>query len=128
MPDFPSTLESEIRRLVREEVTPLKKELTLLRKELGRRGGTPPARPTAKTGRRARNPPPTALRPKAIRANRERLKLTQAEVAEIVGVTPVAVYFWESGRTVPSGENAEILMELKGISASEAKRRLEEVE
>jgi transcriptional regulator with XRE-family HTH domain len=34
---------------------------------------------------------------------REAAKLTQAEVAEQVGVTPAAVAAWEAGRRVPSG-------------------------
>ncbi|MFJ9536635.1 helix-turn-helix transcriptional regulator [Streptomyces sp. NPDC101225] len=35
---------------------------------------------------------------------REDAKLTQAEVADAVGVTPQAVALWESGRRTPRGQ------------------------
>lgn len=43
---------------------------------------------------------------------RETAMLTQAEVAEIVGVTPAAVAAWEAGHRTPSGTPARRYGEL----------------
>jgi DNA-binding XRE family transcriptional regulator len=43
------------------------------------------------------------------RSARIELGLTQAEVARQVGVTGPCVYFWETGRTKPRGENMSAL-------------------
>jgi DNA-binding XRE family transcriptional regulator len=53
---------------------------------------------------------------------REHAMLTQAEVAEVVGVTPAAVAAWEAGRRAPSGHAArkygELLRQLNGKEKS----------
>ncbi len=63
---------------------------------------------------------------RSIRSHRKRLGLTQAQLAALTGVTPVAVYLWESGRTTPQDSNRAKLLELRRIGAPEAKRRLAE--
>lgn len=48
-----------------------------------------------------------------IKAFRERLKLTQEEFARIVGVHPVTIRYWESGRTKPNRKENKVLAEIK---------------
>ena len=59
---------------------------------------------------------------RSIRSHRKRLGLSQAQLAALTGVTPVAVYMWESGKTRPQDPNRAKLLELRRIGAREAKR------
>ncbi|MDQ2875839.1 MAG: helix-turn-helix domain-containing protein [Actinomycetota bacterium] len=40
------------------------------------------------------------------RQAREDARLTQLEVAEIVGVTPQTIHYWETGQRTPTGPRA----------------------
>ena len=51
-----------------------------------------------------------------------------ADFAALAGVTPVAVYFWESGRTKPRGRSVEVLSEIRRMGVREAQERLERLE
>ena len=61
---------------------------------------------------------------RSIRSHRKRLGLSQVQLAALTGVTPVAVYMWESGKTTPQDSNRAKLLELRRIGAREAKSRL----
>ena len=43
------------------------------------------------------------LTPEAIRDVRQRLGLTQVQLAEWIGCTPIAVSYWERGTRTPTG-------------------------
>ncbi len=43
------------------------------------------------------------LSPEAIRIARQRLGLTQVQLAERIGCTPIAVSYWERGTRTPTG-------------------------
>jgi len=47
-----------------------------------------------------------------IRKLRKKLILTQAELAELLGVAPTTVYRWESGRSRPQPRHLRKLVEL----------------
>ncbi|SFU54281.1 helix-turn-helix domain-containing protein [Nitrosospira multiformis] len=47
-----------------------------------------------------------------IREGREKLKLNQSELAELVGVSPQAVQQWESGATQPRGKRLNRIAEV----------------
>ena len=47
---------------------------------------------------------------------RENLGLTQVELAERLGVSHVAVHYWETGKRVPSGPASILLKQLQGQS------------
>lgn len=55
----------------------------------------------------------------AIRANRERCKMTQEFVAESIGVSRQAVSKWEVGASDPSTSNLFALAKLFGVSVEE---------
>jgi DNA-binding transcriptional regulator YiaG len=59
-----------------------------------------------------------------IRALRKRLGLSQAAFGRLVGVTPVAVYFWEAGRTQPRGRSLEELAALDAPSEHDGTKGL----
>jgi DNA-binding transcriptional regulator YiaG len=65
---------------------------------------------------------------KGIRSLRTRLGVSQAEIAELVGVSGQAVYVWENkeGRLNLRTDSKAALAELRTIGVREARRRLEE--
>ena len=62
--------------------------------------------------------------PGAVRAERERLELSAADYAELIGVSTLTVYNWEKGRTKPGTAQLEKWKAVKGIGKKEAWRRL----
>jgi DNA-binding transcriptional regulator YiaG len=64
------------------------------------------------------------LSPKLIRALRRRLKITQAELAQVVGVSTVAVGMWESGATHPKPESKARIVALRSLGRREVRRLL----
>ena len=121
-------LESVIKKIVAEEVkrqmAPLKSDMQRLERAVRASGARPRggAKPGPKTG--SRTAASAKLTPRSIKQIRKKLGLSQADFAVLAGVTPVAVYFWESGRTKPRGASVEALVELRGLSAKEAQKRL----
>jgi DNA-binding XRE family transcriptional regulator len=62
--------------------------------------------------------------PNSIRAARLRRKMTQAELARLLGVTKGAVCQWEQGRTLPQPRLAiELMHALPGLSLAQIYRR-----
>ena len=57
-----------------------------------------------------------------LKALRNQIGFSQEMVAERVGVSRQAVTKWESGQTIPTGENLAALAELYAISLDEGKR------
>jgi DNA-binding transcriptional regulator YiaG len=68
------------------------------------------------------------LSPRLVRKLRQRLGLTQAAVARLVGVSPTAVVQWEQGRATPTGKNRAALVGLRRVGRRQAKRLLASVE
>jgi DNA-binding XRE family transcriptional regulator len=64
------------------------------------------------------------LSPGLIRKLRNRLALSQAAVARLVGVSPAAVVQWEQGRATPAGKNRAALVGLRRVGRRQAKRLL----
>ena len=69
----------------------------------------------------------TSLRgfsPDAVLAERERLEISAADYAELVGVSMLTVYNWEKGKTKPQTAQLAKWRSVKGIGKREAWRRL----
>ena len=64
------------------------------------------------------------LSPGLIRALRRRLKITQAELAKLAGVSTVAVGMWESGGTRPRVETKARIVALRSLGRREVRRLL----
>ena len=54
-----------------------------------------------------------------IRSNRKRLKMTQQELADRVGVSVHAIKMWESGKYEPTVKSLKALVAVFGVSAQE---------
>jgi len=66
------------------------------------------------------------LSPLLIKKLRERLGLSQGQLACLVGVSRQAMAFWELGKSRPQGQNRAALVALRGVGRREAKRMLAE--
>ena len=64
------------------------------------------------------------LSPSLIQALRRRLKITQAELAKLVGVSTLAVGLWESGTTHPRSNTKARIVALRSLGRREVKRLL----
>ncbi len=60
------------------------------------------------------------MTPRAYRALRERLRLTQEAFASILGVSFATVNRWENGKAVPSGDYARVLQTLERLTMQDA--------
>jgi hypothetical protein len=125
MPKSGSALETAIAKITRKQFQPALKELRTAIRRMQRtldkkmrvqgfKGQGRPGRPPGKTV----GPP---MLPHEVKALRARLGMTQAEFARATGVTHVAVYFWESGRTKPGGARLTRLRQLEATAAGGGK-------
>jgi DNA-binding transcriptional regulator YiaG len=62
---------------------------------------------------------------RSARAQRQRLGLSQPDFARLVGVSPMTIYNWESGKSRPRKEQLATLVALRGVGNREAMKRLE---
>jgi len=66
------------------------------------------------------------LSPRLIRSLRKRLGISQRELARLTGVTPLAVYQWETGTFKPKKEKKAMLVGLRKLGRRNVKKFLEE--
>jgi len=64
--------------------------------------------------------------PRLIRALRNRLGISQADLARLVGVSTVAVGQWESGRSRPRSASKARIAALRSVGRREVRRLLAE--
>ena len=62
---------------------------------------------------------------RSVKAQRERLGLSAADYAKLVGVSSLTIYNWEQGKTRPRQEQLAALVAVRGIGKREALKRLE---
>jgi DNA-binding transcriptional regulator YiaG len=65
-----------------------------------------------------------AFDPEKIRAERERLDVTAADYAELIGVSMITIYAWENGRSRPRAAQLKRLEDVYGISKEAAWKKL----
>jgi DNA-binding transcriptional regulator YiaG len=65
---------------------------------------------------------------KGLRAQRERLGISAADYAGLLGVSAQSVYNWERGITKPRAEQIAMIASLRGIGKREAQARLEKLQ
>ena len=146
MPNIGKVLKDEIARISRKEVkasisalgksnidlkkilSDLKKRVASLEKENRRlvaqakKTKPEPAEKASEKREKAR------FTSKGIRSLRNRLRLTQADFAKLIGATPHAVYLWEkkNGALNLREKTKAALLSIRGMGAREAKAKLEE--
>ena len=141
MPNLGTVLNQEIRRLarreLRQEIDHLRKGLAQQRRDIAslkqqlaaqdrtirflqkrekRRLEEKPAEQLAQNAR---------FSPARLRSHRERLELSAANYARLVGVSAQSIYLWEQGNARPRAKQLAALVAVRGIGKREAQRRLE---
>ncbi len=64
---------------------------------------------------------------KGLRSQRERLGLSAAEYAKLVGVSAQSIYNWERGTARPRAEQIAQLAQLRGMGKRQARARLDQL-
>jgi len=138
MSDLKQVLTDEIRRLARKEVkiavTPLQENIIALKKQLSESKKTiadlsrqiakfVPAE-AAPAAASAEESAPCRISGKGIKKMRDKKKVTQGQLAALLGVTLHTVSMWESGRSVPRKEMKAKLCAIRGWGKRELAERL----
>ncbi|MHC4788263.1 MAG: helix-turn-helix domain-containing protein [Planctomycetota bacterium] len=71
-----------------------------------------------------REPAPSSVTPAQLKRLRSKFSLTQAELAELVGVSTASVTSWEGGKTPPSRENRGAIDQISQLSPQQLDARL----
>ena len=143
MTNLATALKEEIRRLARKEIraetlqtkrssaqhrrdiAALKRQVRDLTKEvayLKRQDQKRAARPAAADANGVR------FSPSWVAGHRERLELSAADYATLVGVSSLTIYNWEKGKTRPGREQLAAWGAVRGLGKREAWKRLESLE
>ncbi len=141
MPNLAQALRDEIRRLAKKEirrstasmkeavvryrrdiaelkrrVADLERRLAVLQKEEKRRLAKKAPAELADGAR---------FSPRWLKAHRERLGLSAADYARLIGVHPITIYSWEHGKTRPRKRQLAALVALRELGKREIRARLE---
>ena len=145
MADLAGALKEEIRRLARKEVkaqtgatkqavAQYRREIAKLKRQLAaqekriafweaqekKRIAEPQATENLAEGVR--------FSARSVKSQRDRLGLSAADYARLVGVSPLTIYNWEHGKSRPRKEQLAALVAVRGIGKREATKRLELLE
>ena len=141
MPNIASVLKSEIARVSRKEIraevsslqrtvsgyrsqiAAMRRQIDSLEKALKRAGKTTPKRDAeiADEG-------PSAVHrfsAKGFASHRQRLGLSAAAMAKLLGVSSLSVYKWESGKTKPRAKQIEAIASIRNMGRREALAKLD---
>ncbi|WBY01786.1 helix-turn-helix domain-containing protein [Ramlibacter tataouinensis] len=108
----------------RSQIAQLKRRMLALEQQVRKQArGTGRAAPAAAPEDEEQGP---SLRfsAKGFAAQRQRLGLSAASVAKILGVSALSVYKWESGKTRPRARQLEAIASLRKMGKREAMARL----
>jgi DNA-binding transcriptional regulator YiaG len=142
MPNIATVLKSEISRLARREIrgesqrlkkqvahhraelAALAKRLNELEKQLRRQSKATKVATAAEEGSLGK-----ALRfsARGLAKQRQRLGLSAREVGELLGVSALSIYKWETGKVRPRARQLEAIASLRSLGKREASTRLEAV-
>ena len=141
MPNLAGVLRTEIGRLARKELraelaavkktaSKQRKVIADLKRQLREQAARVTALERASRKSAAVAAPSTKMRfsAKGLRSHRERLALSAADYAALVGVSGLTIYNWEKGKTRPQQAQLEKLAAVRGLGKREAWNRLEEME
>ena len=142
MADLANALKDEIRRLARKEikaetgatkqaVAQYRREIASLKRQL-RKQEKKIAFLEDQERRRLEEPQASdkavesaRFSARSVAAQRKRLSLSAADYAQLIGVSALTIYNWESGKTRPRKEQLAALVAIRGMGKREAQRRLE---
>jgi len=142
MPNIASVLKVEIARVARKEsrgevaglkqassryrseIAALKRQLETMQrqiKQLARNAGSPK---TEKASEGEESGPHRRFSAKGLAKHRERLGLSAADFAKLVGVSSLSIYKWESGAARPRARYIESIARARELSRPEALAKL----
>lgn len=143
MPNIASILKAEIARVARKElraeIEPLRKSVAQYRSTIAalnrhitqlerdvRRGTKAAVRGRASDPTTGEAPKERQVRFSAERlaAHRQKLGLSAANYAKLVGASPLSVYKWESGKTRPRPAQIQALAAVRSLSKANVQERL----
>lgn len=141
MPNIGNVLKTEIARVARKELrgelVALKKSVAQYRSQIAqlkrrlqameqqvKRQGRVSRRAEAAEPAGEESGPSLRFSAKGFAAQRKRLGLSAAAVAQILGVSALSVYKWESGKTRPRAKQLEAISSLRKMGKREAAARL----
>jgi len=142
MADLAGALKEEIRRLARKEikaetgatkqaVAQYRREIAKLKRQVQDQQKKVAFLETQERKRleepQAAEEPGEGIRfsARSVKSQRERLGLSAANYAKLVGVSPLTIYNWEHGKSRPRKEQLAALAAVRGIGKREALARLE---
>jgi len=143
MPNVAAVLKAEIARVARQqlkaELTPLKKALQAQRalvkkqreridamqKELAALRRARPAAAAATRDDGEGDGPKRRFSPARLKALRQRLDLSAADFARVVGVSAQSVYGWERSLSRPAPDSLERIAQLRALSKRQVAQQLE---
>ena len=142
MPNSASTLKDEIRRLAKREIktntSSTKGAVATFRRDIAKLKrlvqGQQKEITFLKTQERKRlGQPQTADEPlegirfsaRSVKAQRQRLGLSAEDYAKLIGVSPLTIYNWESGKGRPKNERMTAIVAVRKLGKREALAKLE---
>jgi DNA-binding transcriptional regulator YiaG len=63
--------------------------------------------------------------PKGLRSHRQKLGISAADYASLIGVSPQTIYLWEREQTKPRASQVAALVAIRKLGVREAQRQLE---
>lgn len=143
MPNLAVVLKQEIARIARKElraevaalhkastahrraIAALRRQLAALERQLRIRVRGAGRREAAQVTEDDGSGPALRFSAKGLAAQRKRLGLSAAAVGKILGVSPLSVYKWESGKTRPRARQLEAIATLRSMGKREAQAKLD---
>ena len=144
MPDVAIVLKEEISRIARKEirarVDPLKKQVIDLRRRLRAAEATllqlqKTTNKTANTASRqsgaivpdVEETRQIRISPNSVKKLRTRLRLTQAQMAQLVDVSTNTVVRWEQGTSSPRDGSRAVIASMRSMGVKQVKKQLEKM-
>ena len=102
---------------LKRQVAALARTVAFLEKQEQRRVASPPAAPQEAKGVR--------FSARSVKAQRARRGLSAKDFGALVGVTPLTIYSWESGKSRPRAKQLAGLAAVRHLGKRETRKRLE---
>ena len=139
MPDLGKAIREEISRVAGKElraainplnelIRSLEREVSELRSQIAGTQETttkPSAQPSGNAKPAAKNETAAVrITPASIKKHRKRLRLSQAQMGKLLGVSAITILNWEQGKSKPRAANREALGELRSMGLKDAELML----
>lgn len=142
MPNIAAAFKEEISRLARKElrantdslkkaaathrseIAALKRRMQALERQVAKGSKQSRAQASEESKEQGRH---LRFRAEGLKAHRQRLGLSAADAAKILGCSALSVYKWESGKTRPRAKQIESIAQLRKMGKKEAAKRLDEL-